>query len=293
MEYLNVLVTGGSGRLGWYVVEELLPHCDLTVLDRARPAQDVPYIEADALDLDAVRRALDGKDALVHLAAIDLGVPAEPEQYFGVNVMCAWNVLQAAHETGIRNIVIASSISATGLDETRSEFSPRYLPVDEAHAMEPVRAYSVSKLVVEEVARSFARRGDLRVMCLRPMWIAFPSTMPTLIERADDDALRWLYYYVRPEDTARAFRLALARDGGPAFDAASLTAADTCHGSATLDLARRVFETLPEVRRPELYEANPRASVFDGSHAREAIGFEPVSDWPTLRRQFEAGRADR
>ena len=211
MEYRNVLVTGGSGRLGWYVVEELLPHCDLTVLDRARPAQDVPYIEADALDLDAVRRALDGKDALVHLAAIDLGVPAEPEQYFGVNVMCAWNVLQAAHETGIRNIVIASSISATGLDETRSEFPPRYLPVDEAHAMEPVRAYSVSKLVVEEVARSFARRGDLRVMCLRPMWIAFPSTMPTLIERADDDALRWLYYYVRPEDTARAFRLALER----------------------------------------------------------------------------------
>ena len=211
MRYEKILVTGGSGRLGWYVVEELLPHCDLTVLDRARPAQDVPYIEADALDLDAVRRALDGKDAVVHLAAIDLGVPAEPEEYFGVNVMCAWNVLQASHETGVRNVVIASSIAATGLEEGRPEFPPRYLPVDEAHAMEPVHAYSVSKLVVEEVARSFARRGDLRVMCLRPVLIAFPSSFPTLIERADDDAFPWLYFYVRPEDTARAFRLALER----------------------------------------------------------------------------------
>ena len=293
MRYEKILVTGGSGRLGWYVVEELLPHCDLTVLDRARPAQDVPYIEADALDLDAVRRALDGKDAVVHLAAIDLGVPAESEEYFGVNVMCAWNVLQASHETAVRNVVIASSIAATGLEEGRPEFPPRYLPVDEAHAMEPVHAYSVSKLVVEEVARSLARRGDLRVICLRPVLIAFPSSFPTLIERADDDAFPWLYFYVRPEDTARAFRLALERAGGPAFDVAALTAADSCHASPTLDPARRVLGTLPEGRRPELYEANPRASVFDGSHAREAIGFEPTSDWPTLRREFEAGGAGR
>ena len=288
MNFKNLLVTGGSGRLGRYVVREFAPRTALTVLDRAPCPEAVPSIEADVLDLDAVRKAMAGRDAVCHLAAIDIGRPAEPEQYFGVNVMGTWNVLQAAHEAGVANVVLASSISATGLDEFRPEFPPEYLPVDEAHPMKPMRAYSVSKLVIEEAARSFARRGGMRIMCLRPMWVAFPSSMAELVRRADDPAFRWLFYYVTPEDTARAFRLALERAGGPAFDAAIVTAGDTCATGPVLEAMARVFGALPPVRDPARYAADPRAALFDGTHAREAIGFEPSSDWRALRRAFEA-----
>ena len=77
---------------------------------------------------------------MIHLAAIDLGIPAEPEAYFGTNVMGTWNTAQAAREAGVGKVVLASSISARGIGEMRSDCPPEYLPVDEAHSMKPVHA---------------------------------------------------------------------------------------------------------------------------------------------------------
>ena len=67
---------------------------------------DVPFVQGDVTDLDTVRGAVSGYNAIIHLAAIDLGVPATPERYFGVNVMGTWNVLQAAQEAGIAKVVL-------------------------------------------------------------------------------------------------------------------------------------------------------------------------------------------
>ena len=99
---------------------------------------------------------------MIHLAAIDAGVPAEPEAYFGVNVMGTWNTVQAPREAGIRKVVLASSVSATGLGEMRPDFPPEYLPADEAHSMKPANAYGLSKLVVEDIARGFALHATCR-----------------------------------------------------------------------------------------------------------------------------------
>ena len=92
----RVLVTGASGRVGRHVVGALVDDHEVTVLDLAPPVQDVPFIEGNVLDLDTVRASMAGQDAVIHLAGIDLGVPAEPEAYFGTNVMGTWNAVQAA-----------------------------------------------------------------------------------------------------------------------------------------------------------------------------------------------------
>ena len=133
----RVLVTGASGRVGRHVVDVLAGDYEVTVLDLSPPVQDVPFIEGNVLDLDTVRASMAGQDAVIHLAAIDIGVPAEPEAYFGTNVIGTWNTVQAARETGIGKVVLASSISATGIGEMRPDFPPDYLPLDEAHAMKP------------------------------------------------------------------------------------------------------------------------------------------------------------
>src|SRR2546422_866198 len=99
MRFDNVLVTGGAGRLGRYVVAELTGHCRVSVLDRDRRASR-PDFPADVLDLDALVRAMRGHDAVVHLAAIDVSVPAPPEGIFDPNVRGTWNVLQAAQQPG-------------------------------------------------------------------------------------------------------------------------------------------------------------------------------------------------
>ena len=42
---------------------------------------------------------------------------------------------------------------------------------------------------------------------------------------------------------------------------------------------------LPEIRKPEIYEQNPYASVFDIDHARKILGYDPKSDWRQLFKQ--------
>lgn len=287
MKHQRVLLTGGSGRLGRFVVDELSKVCDVAVLDLVAPEQDVEFIQGDVLDLAVTREASKGRDAVVHLAAIDFGVPAEPEAYFGVNVMGTWNVLQAAHEAGLAKAVLASSISANGVGEMRQDFVPEYLPVDEAHPLKPVHPYGVSKLVVEDVARSFARRGEMPILCLRPTAVVFPVNLDRLVERANNPEHRWLAAYVTGEDTACAFRLALEHDG-TGYDAFFVTAADSASNLPTLERVLLLYGAVPSLRDPDLYHNEPRASMIDATRAREVLGWAPTSSWPEV-----AARLDR
>ena len=200
----RILVTGASGRVGRHVVDALVADHEVTVLDLAPPVQDVPFIEGDVLDLAKVRASMAGQDAVIHLAAIDFDVPAEPEVYFGTNVMGTWNAVQAAGDAGIRKVVLASSVSAVGVGEMRPDFPPEYLPVDEAHAMKPVNAYGLSKLVVEDIARGFARRGDMSITCLRPVAIVVESNLQRTVDRVADPGHRWIGSYVTGEDTGQS-----------------------------------------------------------------------------------------
>jgi nucleoside-diphosphate-sugar epimerase len=87
-----------------------------------------------------------------------------------------------------------------------------------------------------------------------------------------------LWTYVAPEDVARAFELALAlRD--VRYECFFISAADGLNPRPTLELVRERYGFLPEIRRPELYERQPTASVLDGSRAREVLGFEPARGW--------------
>ena len=236
MRFDKVLVTGGAGRLGRYVVAELAGHCRVSVLDRDRRAAR-PDFPVDVLDLDAVARAMPGHDAVVHLAAIDVSVPAPPARLFDVNVRGTWNVLQAAHQAGVRRAVVCSSVAATGIDSP--DRPPLYLPIDEAHPLRPAGDYGLSKEVDEAIARTFARRGGMEVIVLRPAWVMFPEIVRDVmaelagvlppagpVTEADQaerarEPLPLLRSHVDPTDAARAFRLALEIPGPPARSVSS------------------------------------------------------------------------
>ena len=282
----RVLVTGASGRIGRHVVDALLGHCEVTAFDLAPPVQDVPYIEGDVLDLDKVRASMSGQDAVIHLAALDLGVPAEPEGYFGVNVMGTWNTVQAAREAAIRKVVLASSVSATGLGEMRPDFPPDYLPVDEAHPMKPAHAYSVSKLVVEDIARGFALHGDMSITCLRPVAVIFESNLQRTVDRAADPAYPWLAAWVTGEDTGQAFAAALDQDAP--FDAMFVAADDSASPVPTLERLAGVYGAAPPIRDPVWFERDPRASPIDASRAKERLGWRPTSTWSEVAARLDA-----
>src|SRR5512132_2413085 len=131
----NVLVTGGTGRLGRFVVAELKRHYRVAVLDR--DAAPGPDLAVDVLDLPSLVAAMRGQHAVVHLAAIDAAVPAPAPVIFDTNVRGTWNVLEAAHATGVGHVVICSSVSALGIDFTNPRTPPVYVPIDEAHPLRP------------------------------------------------------------------------------------------------------------------------------------------------------------
>lgn len=286
---MRVAVTGGSGRVGRYVVDRLMKTADVKVLDLQRPAQNVQYAEANVLDLEVLRREFAGMDAVVHLAAIDYDLKAAPEQYIHINVQGTWNVLQAAHEARVRRVVLCSSISACGLSEANPGFPPDYIPVDEEHPDYPIEAYSVSKLLMEKMAESFVRRGDIEVLCLRLMMVLLPENIQPTIDRAQNAGTHWLFYYITPEDCARAFESALqatkARSG-----VFFITAADSCRVEPTLDWVRRIFGDRVRVSDRTHYEENPRASIFSGRRARDLLGFEPTSNWTEIVREANKGQ---
>ena len=300
----RVAVTGGSGQLGRYVVEELRTRHEVTVLDRVRGPDGVKFISVDMLDREGVLRALEGHDALVHLAAVDSAVPAPEHVYFQTNVLGTWHVLEGARAQGIHNAVVCSSVSAVGIRESEPAIPPVYLPIDEDHPLRPSTAYGLSKQAAEHIAAGFARAGDMRVTCLRPVWIAYPDLVASVEDRvlaadsgvtaapnrrpsgggAAREPLSVLRAYVRPEDAAGCVRRSLEVDG-PAHEVFFVAAGDTFSPAATLDGVERRFGGLPEVRDPARFRDNPRASPFSTQRARQRLGWEPAGDWSSVVAQ--------
>jgi UDP-glucose 4-epimerase len=175
---MKVLVTGGLGVVGRPVVERLSRSGHtLSVVDRAVPpaAQaavpglppGVALVACDVTDYAAVREAVRGQEAVIHLAAIAQPGGAPAAQLFHLNAAGTFNIYQAAAEEGIRRVVCASSINALGYYYGGVDFPIAYFPIDEEHPTFSTDAYSFSKQVNEATAAYFWRRAGISSACLR------------------------------------------------------------------------------------------------------------------------------
>ncbi len=173
---MTVVVTGGAGYVGALVVDELLESGrDVRVLDvllhgqedvaRDLDALGVELIRGDIRDADARRRALDGADAVVHLAAI-VGDPAcarDPELSNEVNVEGSRGLVADARELGVERLVFASTCSNYG------RMADPTVPIDEGGELRPVSLYAEQKVGIENALLGSVNGngGSLRPTCLR------------------------------------------------------------------------------------------------------------------------------
>ena len=285
----QVLVTGAGGLLGRYVVDALEGRCALTALDLKRPAQDVRFVQGDVADFDAVRQAIAGQEAVLHIAAMANIWAGPPERIMAVNAMCTWNVLAAAEQVGVRRVVVCSSDSVIGFTVlSGAMLPPLWLPIDEAHPCRPTDAYALSKRVGEEIGHSFAARDTLEVVMLRPVFVLYPEMQGEVLARAADPrGYQWpaaggpnppgggpMWHYVDPRDVARGFPCALELPQ-VRFDTFFLCAKETLAPEPTLERLRVYLGgALPEVRRPEIYREYPFAPLYDLSRTRDVLSFE-------------------
>ncbi len=177
-EALRVLITGGSGAIGAYLVDELLAnHIEPVIVDRQAPCERhrmLPFVQCDLTSLEHTICTVRGCDAVIHLAAIPNPSMAPADRLFSNNVPATFNVLEAVRRNGIRRIVYGGSESCTGFGIHSVELQPLYLPIDEAHPCWPHEAYGASKLLGEVLVENYARAYGLEAISLRYTWVWLP-----------------------------------------------------------------------------------------------------------------------
>ena len=174
---MAVLVTGGAGYIGSHTAVVLHEAGrDVVVLDdlsnsspaavdalRALTRPDLPFVEADAADVDAVGRAIadHGVDEVVHFAAFKSvsGSIADPDGYHRNNVGSTVGVVEAMRHNGVSRLVFSSSCTVYG--------EPTDLPVTEDSPISASNPYGATKVACEELLAAEAEAGGLDVLLLR------------------------------------------------------------------------------------------------------------------------------
>jgi nucleoside-diphosphate-sugar epimerase len=190
----RIIVTGGSGKAGHWIVKHLVEQgYEVINVDSRRPATDLcRTIVADLTQLGQVVTAFSpfgtGSRApyvgVIHMAAIPRAHDMPNDEIFRVNTLSTYNVLEACALLNIERAVVASSESSYGICFASEFFEPRYLPVDEAHPQLPEDTYGLSKVVNEVTAEAFHRRTGMQVISLRLGNILCPEFQPSGIPAA-------------------------------------------------------------------------------------------------------------
>jgi nucleoside-diphosphate-sugar epimerase len=283
----KIAVTGGSGKAGRVVVQDLLERGhEVLNIDRApspgssSPESPIPFLRADVTDFGQTLEALSGGEtlpgieAVVHLAAIPSPAHATPDQVFRTNVTSTHTVFAAAARLGLRRVVWASSETTLGLPFERP---PEYAPVDEPHVF-PESSYALSKVLGEEMARQFNRWSGVPIIGLRFSNIMVRADYERFPTFWDDPHLRkWnLWGYVDESHVTESVRLALAADIAGA-DSFIIAAADTVMKRPSRELMAEVFPGVPVADH-----VDGNDTLLDIRKARSLLGYSPEFSWRQL-----------
>jgi UDP-glucose 4-epimerase len=313
----RILVTGGCGLIGSTTIDLLLREHrpeKIVILDNlargslrnVEAALKDPRVRlerGDIRDADTVRRATEGIDAVIHMAALRITACAADTRE-AMQVMCdgSFNVVDAAQRAGVRKVVAASSASIYGLADS--------FPTREDHHPYNNRTwYGASKVMLEGLLRSYHAMHGLPYVALRYFNVYGPRM--DIHGKYTEVLIRWMeslsageaplifgdglqtmdFIYI--DDVARANVLALASDvSDEGFNVAS--GSETSLRELAAALARVMGSVQGPAYGPER-SINPvprRLASID--KARDQLGFQATVSLETgLRRLVEWWQSTR
>ncbi len=302
----RILVTGGLGFIGAYLVKRLLDHGDEVLifdshksyvsplLNRYYPTYlrhrhdmlggQAKIIEGDIRDYPHLRSTiLDFKpNKVVHLAGLPIADKSDkyPHEAVSVNYNGTVNVLDAVKDlSDLRRFVNVSSSMVYG------DF--KYRPADEAHPTEPKGVYGATKLGAEVMTRVYSTRFGFPYVNVRPSSVYGPTDCnqrvsqlfleralegkPLILHNGGRSSLDFSYV----EDVAEGILLATKRDD-VVNDTFNLTRGE---GRTLLELASIIQKLIPgttiEFQEIHADEKRPERGAMDISRARERLGYQP------------------
>ena len=157
---MKILITGGAGFLGFHLAHGLSHNhrlLDIAPFAPEEHSHQVEKVTADVRDLDAVQKAMEGCDVVIHAAA---GLPLwKPKEIRSVNLEGTRTVLQAAKNQGLSRVIYISSTAVYGI--------PNHHPLSEDDTLVGVGPYGESKVQAERLCREAREQGQC-VTILRP-----------------------------------------------------------------------------------------------------------------------------
>jgi len=274
---MKVLVTGSSGHIGSILVEQMRARHEIVGYDRQHP-EIVPtgttFVQGDMLDREALQRALAGVQGVVHLAGIPYDIPPLHE-VFSVNVQGTYNALELAVEAGASHFLFASSIMAYGFGQN---VDPQYFPVDEDHPLLANRPYGMSKIVGEQLGRSFSERCGIRTYCFRLTHAISPGKHYAMYPVAERKAEVGIYQYFDVRDFATLAENALA-DEHIQHESFLVSAVDSGHVESTVDVIANYYPRA-QLRYGNIDSNSPFVSI---EKARRLLAYAPQYTWRSER----------
>lgn len=193
----QILVTGAEGFIGSHLVERLLKdgyrvralvlyNSDNSVgwlkSISAKANSDFEVVLGDVRDQSSMVKAMHGCEAVMHLAAL-ISIQysyVAPKSYVETNVLGTLNVLEAAMQCSLKQVIHTSTSEVYG--------SPIYVPIDEDHPLQGQSPYSASKIAADQLAFSYYSSFDSPVKIVRPFNTYGPrqstrAVIPTIIRQ--------------------------------------------------------------------------------------------------------------
>jgi len=305
---LNILVTGGGGYVGSRLIRSLLDgKHKITILDLMMFGRDhladlesnpnVTIIEDDIRNDDAVNKALQGIDSVVHLAGManDPSCELEPRMSWQVNLEAPILFAEQSREAGVKRFIYASSTSVYGFFEKGE--------ATEETPLNPLSLYAELKAAVEHILMKRSTK-TFEVVSLRPATICGYSprlrldlVLNTFAKQAwfDGEITVFGGSQMRPNltiaDMVRAYEHVLNADS-------DLVAGEVFNVSAenmsVMDLAYLTRDTVrPDAKIRVIDEVDPRSYRVNSSKILDRIGYEPQQSLSDalleIRDSFESG----
>lgn len=278
---MRVVVTGGSGKAGQWVVRLLADAghdvVNFDVVDRPDLSLPGDFCRVELSDAGKVYDALFQyrPDGLCHLAANPAPSGQAQIDVFENNVLSAYHIMQAAGDLGLSRVVYASSEMATGL--LTEGTVPRQIPFDETERHPSPNAYALSKYISEVIADSLAvRYPDTAWVGLRINNVIPPDGYEKFQTEWDDPALTKgnFWSYIDARDVGTAYLAALE---------GTSRGHEVCLIAATDTRAQRGLREL----MAEFYEGYDRfaddyqdpTSAFDCTKMQTLFGWTATHSW--------------
>lgn len=256
----RVVVTGSNGLIGRITLDTWRESGLYDVVGLARSEGPYTDVLADLVDLEALVKAFEGAQGVVHLGATS-AVESEWDAVLNSNLVGTYNVFEAARRAGVERVVFASSNHSIGTFETQN--APELYEIDDPrvwdHTAEirPDSLYGVSKVYGEAMARYYVDHHGLKAYCLRIGGTRSPEAPTHPINL-------W-----KPE-----------RDNEPGIEVArKRMRAVWLSERDCVQLFERCLESDRDWVLAYGISGNPRR-FWDIEHAREVLGYEPQDSAP-------------